>query len=102
MRRLILAAVIGMAAIPSVASAHDRAPGAYMVVIPVRDLDLGTPAGAAALRGRASRAASDACFENVRPLRSRHQVASCRADFMGKVERHIETASRRAQTLASR
>ena len=56
MRRLILAAVIGMAAIPSVAAAHDRAPGAYMVVIPVRDLDLGTPAGAAALRDRFARA----------------------------------------------
>lgn len=102
MRKLILATVIGMAAIPSVAFAHDRTPGAYMVVIPVRGLDLGTSAGAAALRDRASRAAADTCFENVRPLRSRHLVENCRDDFMRKVERHIQTASRRDQMLAAR
>lgn len=102
MRRLILAAMIGIVALPSVAAAHERPAGTYLVVIPVRGLDLGTFAGAAVLRERAAQAAADACLENVRPLRSRRSVADCRADFMGKVERHIETASRRSPTLASR
>lgn len=102
MKKLILATVLGLAAFPSVAAAHDRAPGAYMVVIPIRDLDLATPAGAAALRERAGRAAADVCLENVRPLRSRFSVKACRERFMSKVERRIQLAARSAPVLASR
>ena len=102
MKKLMLAVMFGLAALPAAAPAQGHPAGAYLVVIPVHDLDLSTPSGASALRIRAGKAASDICLEDVRPLRSRHAVELCRNEFMGKVEQRIQVASRQSRTMAGR
>jgi UrcA family protein len=102
MKKLVLIAAFGLLALPSVATAQGRPIGEYKVVIPARDLNLATPAGAAALRQRASVAAAETCLEDARPLRSRQSVNECRDDFMKKVERRIELALAHSPKLASR
>jgi UrcA family protein len=103
MKKIVLAAALGLFAVPSVAVANQMQPvGGYTVVIPIRDLDLATADGIAALRQRANVAAADICLADVRPLRSRLSVNDCREDFMKKVERRIQLASAQSPKLASR
>jgi UrcA family protein len=100
-QKLIMTAALGFAALLPVQA--EAQPGErYIVAIPVSDLNLGNPAGAKALRGRAMRSAREVCGE-AEDLSQVNKVYQCRAEFMAQVENHITLAQANGQqTLARR
>ena len=101
MKTLIIAAVLGTAALqPVVAQAAEE--DGFSVSIPLRGLDLTTPAGAAAFRARAVKVIRVACIDSGH-LTDTPAAAQCRADMLRKVDVRIAQAAEQSnRTLATR
>lgn len=101
MKTLIASAVLAIAAVQP-AAAHQRSAETYMVTIPAADLNLSSPAGAAALRGRLMRAADATCGTSYE-LARKQLISHCRAEFLHHANALTATASiEPARILASR
>jgi len=101
MHKLIMTAVLGFAALQPVAALAQES-DTYVVSIPASDLNLASPAGAQALRGRAARAARLVCGESQR-LEDLYAQDKCRQNFISQVDTRIaSTMQRGTDNLASR
>jgi len=93
MRTIIISALLGFAVL-SPAPTRAVEGETYLVTIPTHDLNLASPAGRDALRGRAKRVADALCGEATR-FDEKLAVAACRDTFMNKVEIRAALAAAR-------
>lgn len=101
MKMLILTAALGLIAV-SPAAAAPPTEDAFVVKIPVRDLNLSTPAGLRALRGRAAHAADVTCGDS-RQLRDIPAEKRCLSEFMRNVNSSIALLqAQQSRAMASR
>jgi len=87
MQKIFISAALAFAALQP-ATAQAQTGERYIVTIPVRGLDLASPAGADILRRRAARLAEATCGE-PRDLEGFVAARKCRKEFMSKIETRI-------------
>jgi len=101
MKTLIVSAALAVAAIQP-AAAHQRSADAYMVTVPAADLNLSSPAGIAALRGRVMRAADATCGTSYE-LARKQLIGHCRAEFLRQANvRTVAVSIAPARMMGSR